>query len=144
MSVGVLPLVAAQGNAAQVQGADVIAQDIMAMLSRSNTMIQVVPLPMAQAKEANGDKSLAARFANVRYLVDAQVRREKRETVVSLSLAEASTEELVWNESASLSDEGKPEERLRTLHACLTSFERASFRRSSASHRSATQGTNPA
>jgi class 3 adenylate cyclase/TolB-like protein len=119
MSVAVLPFTTMQGNVSDAERADAIAHEVTAMLVRSNTMIEVLPVAPVQAKEANADKGSSVRSSNVRYLVEGHVGRDRRETLVSLSLVEASAKELVWSETGSFPDEGKPEDRLRALHALV-------------------------
>ena len=111
MTVGVMPLVALDGDAASAQRAESITRDLTAMLARAGTVIRVIPVPAAQAKAARDDSGAAARALNVRYLAEGEIRQGQDATMVALRLVNGATGEQTWSESVSLKDADSPAER---------------------------------
>ncbi|MEO8751987.1 MAG: adenylate/guanylate cyclase domain-containing protein, partial [Casimicrobiaceae bacterium] len=91
VSVAVMPLVAAAGNAATSQSAEPLTRELTAMLARSGTLVRVVPVSQAQAKAAGGGVGATARTLNVRYLAEGEVRQGQDATVVDLRLLDGAT-----------------------------------------------------
>jgi tetratricopeptide (TPR) repeat protein len=97
------------------------------MLSRTNTLIRVVPAPAAPTNAAHADISASARALNVRYLVAGDVRPHDGATAISLRLVNGATREQLWSETVSLAATSAPGERLRSLHAVVWHLSRALF-----------------
>ncbi len=127
MSVGVIPLVAPTGDPETTQRADSMTHDLTAMLSRTGTLIRVVPVPTAQAQAAHADIRAMARAVDVRYLVEGEVRPREDTTSVSLRLVDGATSEQLWSETVSLAATSAPTERLRSLHAVVWHLSRSLF-----------------
>jgi TolB-like protein len=119
MTVGVMPLVALDGDAAAAQRAESITRDLTAMLARSGTLIRVIPVSTAQAKAARDDLGAAVRALNVRYLAEGEIRQGQDATIVGLRLVNGATGEQVWSESVSLKEADSPTDRSRALHAVV-------------------------
>ncbi|HEV2040583.1 MAG TPA: adenylate/guanylate cyclase domain-containing protein [Casimicrobiaceae bacterium] len=127
MSVGVLPLVAPIGDLETAQRAESITQDLTAILSRTSTLIRVIPVPAAQAQAVRAENSATARTLDVRYLVEGEVRPHEDVTAISLRLVNGATREQLWSEGVSLAATSAPAERLRSLRAVVWHLSRALF-----------------
>jgi adenylate cyclase len=125
MSVGVIPLVAPTGDPETTQRAELMTQDLTAMLSRTSTLIRVVPIPTAQAQAEHADIRATARAVDVRYLVEGEVRPREDMTSISLRLVNGATREQLWNETVSFAATSTPAERLRSLHAVVWHLSRS-------------------
>lgn len=125
MTVGVMPLVALDGDPATAQRAESITRDLTAMLARAGTVIRVIPVPAAQAKAARDDSGAVARALNVRYLAEGEIRHGQDATMVGLRLINGATGEQAWSESVSLKDADSPDERSRALHAVVWHLSRS-------------------
>jgi len=117
MTIGVVPLVALDGDAASARRAESITRDLTAMVARASTLIRVIPVPTAQARAAYDDIGAAFRALNVRYLAEGEVRQGQDSTLVGVRLVNAKTGEQSWSESVSLKDADTPDARSRALHA---------------------------
>jgi adenylate cyclase len=102
MSVGVMPLVAPDGDVAMGQRADSLTRDLISMLPGRSTLIQVVPGPAGQTVEGGGEIRAMARSLNVRFLLEGQVRPRADVTLVVLRLMDGLTGEQVGSETISI------------------------------------------
>jgi adenylate cyclase len=125
MSIGVMPLLVLSGDAAAQQQANSITRDLTAMLARAATILQVIPVPPAQAAAARDDARVAARSLNVRYVAEGDVQHDADATRIGLRLINGANGEQVWSESIVLVGTAPSAERWRGLHAIVWHLSRA-------------------
>ena len=96
MSVAIMPLVAAAGDAETL--ADALTRDIESGLARGSQAVAVAAHGSAAPyKGMSVDARAIGRELNVRYLVEGEVRRADGRTIVSLQLVDASKASQAWS-----------------------------------------------
>jgi adenylate cyclase len=118
MSVGVLPVVAAPGDAALAQQAEASTRDLTAMLALTSPGIVAVPAPLPAGRPDGGTRALS-RALNVRYLLEGELRRGEAATVLGLRLVNGATGEQIGSESAALKAADTPRDQASALRTAI-------------------------